>query len=61
MAELTDIFGEDFEAILEKLDDLTPEQELLLLAVIEKATKQAEKSIQETAKTETKKSKVSTK
>ena len=26
MAELTDIFGEDFEAILEKLDDLDDEE-----------------------------------
>ena len=41
MAELTDIFGEDFEEKLEKLDKLTPEQEILLLAVIEKAATQA--------------------
>ena len=42
MPDFTDIFGEDFENILEELDRLTPEQELLLLAVIEKATVQAE-------------------
>ena len=42
MPDFTDIFGEDFENILDELDKLTPEQELLLLAVIEKATVQAE-------------------
>ncbi|MAH50227.1 hypothetical protein CMI37_30685 [Candidatus Pacearchaeota archaeon] len=42
MPDFTDIFGEDFEGILEQLDNLTPEQEILLLAVIEKATLQAE-------------------
>ena len=42
MPDFTDIFGEDFENILEELDKLTPEQELLLLAIIEKATVQAE-------------------
>jgi hypothetical protein len=42
MAEFTDIFGEDFDNILEQLDDLNPAQELLLLGVIEKATIQAE-------------------
>ncbi|QDP64327.1 MAG: hypothetical protein Unbinned4139contig1000_40 [Prokaryotic dsDNA virus sp.] len=42
MADLIDIFGEDFNNILEKLDDLTPEQEILLLAIIEKASAQSE-------------------
>jgi len=42
MPDFTDIFGEDFENILDELDKLTLEQELLLLAVIEKATVQAE-------------------
>ena len=42
MPELIDIFGEDFEQILEKLDELTPEQELLLLGIIEKAVNQAQ-------------------
>ena len=42
MAELTEIFGEDFEDILEQLDKLSPEQELLLLGIIEKATTQAD-------------------
>ena len=42
MPDLIDIFGEDFEEILDKLDELTPEQEILLLAIIEKATVQAE-------------------
>ena len=42
MPDLTDIFGEDFERILEQLDDLSPEQEILLLTVIEKAALQAE-------------------
>ena len=42
MPELTEIFGEDFENILKQLDDLTPEQELLLLGIIEKATVQAQ-------------------
>ena len=42
MPDFTDIFGEDFEAILEQLDKLTPEQELLLLSIIEKAAVQAE-------------------
>ena len=42
MPDFTDIFGEDFENILEELDKLTPEQEILLLAIIEKATVQAE-------------------
>ena len=42
MPDLTDIFGEDFEKILEQLDNLSPEQEILLLAVIEKAALQAE-------------------
>jgi len=39
---LIDIFGEDFENILQELDKLTLEQELLLLGIIEKATLQAE-------------------
>ena len=34
MPDFTDIFGEDFENILDELDKLTPEQELLLLAII---------------------------
>lgn len=42
MAELTDIFGEDFESILEELNNLTPDQELLLLSIIEKASTQAD-------------------
>ena len=42
MAELTEIFGEDFEDILEQLDKLSPEQEILLLGIIEKATTQAD-------------------
>ena len=42
MPDFTDIFGEDFENILDELDKLTPEQEILLLAIIEKATVQAE-------------------
>lgn len=42
MPELIEIFGEDFEEILDKLDELTPEQELLLLSVIQKAASQAE-------------------
>ena len=42
MPDFTDIFGEDFEAILEQLDNLTPEQEILLLGIIEKAAVQAE-------------------
>ena len=42
MPDFTDIFGEDFEAILEQLDNLTPQQEILLLGIIEKAAVQAE-------------------
>ena len=42
MPDFTDIFGEDFEDILQELDKLTPEQEILLLAIIEKATVQAD-------------------
>ena len=42
MPELIEIFGDDFEEILDKLDELTPEQELLLLSVIQKAASQAE-------------------
>ena len=42
MADLIDIFGEDFEDILEDLDKLTPDQEILLLAIIEKAAKESE-------------------
>ena len=42
MPDFTDIFGEEFENILDELDKLTLEQEILLLAVIEKATVQAE-------------------
>ena len=42
MPDFTDIFGEDFEEILEQLDKLTPQQELLLLGIIEKAAIQAE-------------------
>ena len=42
MPDFIDIFGEDFEEILEKLDELTPEQEVLLLAIIEKAVNQAD-------------------
>ena len=41
MPDFIDIFGEDFEDILQELDKLTPEQEILLLAIIEKATVQA--------------------
>ena len=42
MPDFTDIFGEDFETILEQLDNLSPEQEILLLGIIEKAAVQAE-------------------
>ena len=42
MPDFTDIFGEDFEEILEQLDKLTPQQELLLLGIIEQAAIQAE-------------------
>ena len=42
MADLLDIFGDDFENIIEQLNKLSPEQELLLLGIIEKATTQAE-------------------
>ena len=42
MPDFTDIFGEDFEEILKQLDNLSPEQELLLLGIIEKAAVQAE-------------------
>ena len=42
MPDFTDIFGEDFDEILEQLDKLSPEQELLLLSIIEKAAVQAE-------------------
>jgi len=42
MPDFTDIFGEDFEVILEQLDNLSPEQEILLLGIIEKAAVQAE-------------------
>jgi len=42
MPDFTDIFGEDFEEILEQLDKLTPQQELLLLGIIEKAAVKAE-------------------
>ena len=42
MPDFIEIFGEDFESILEELDKLSPEQELLLLGIIEKATTQAE-------------------
>ena len=42
MPDFTDIFGEDFEVILEQLDNLTPQQEILLLGIIEKAAVQAE-------------------
>ena len=42
MPDFTDIFGEDFEVILEQLDKLSPEQELLLLTIIEKAAVQAD-------------------
>ena len=41
MPDFIDIFGEDFDGILEQLDKLSPEQEILLLAIIEKATVQA--------------------
>ena len=36
MPDFIEIFGEDFESILEELDKLSPEQELLLLGIIEK-------------------------
>ena len=42
MPDFLDIFGEDFEVILEQLDNLTPQQEILLLGIIEKAAVQAE-------------------
>ena len=42
MPDFTDIFGEDFDEILEQLDKLSPGQELLLLGIIEKAAIQAE-------------------
>jgi hypothetical protein len=42
MPDFTDIFGEDFEGILEQLDNLSPQQEILLLGIIEKAAVQAE-------------------
>ena len=42
MPDFTDIFGDDFETILDQLDKLTPEQEILLLGIIEKAAVQAE-------------------
>ena len=42
MPDFTDIFGEDFEEILEQLDNLSPQQEILLLGIIEKAVIQAE-------------------
>ena len=42
MPDFTDIFGEDFEEILEQLDNLSPQQEILLLGIIEKAAVQAE-------------------
>ena len=42
MPDFTDIFGEVFEEILKQLDNLSPEQELLLLGIIEKAAVQAE-------------------
>ena len=42
MPDFADIFGEDFEVILEQLDNLSPEQEILLLGIIEKAAVQAE-------------------
>ena len=42
MPDFTDIFGEDFEVILDQLDRLSPEQEILLLGIIEKAAVQAE-------------------
>lgn len=41
MADLADIFGNDFEEILDKLDELTLEQEILLLGIIEKAVTKA--------------------
>jgi len=40
--DFTDIFGDDFEVILEQLDNLSPQQEILLLGIIEKAAVQAE-------------------
>ena len=42
MPDFIEIFGEDIEGLLKELDELTPEQELLLLSIIEKATIQAE-------------------
>ena len=42
MPDFLDIFGEDFEDILEQLDNLSPAQEILLLGIIEKAAVQAE-------------------
>ena len=42
MADLVELFGEDIENILEQLDKLSPEQELLLLAILEKASLQAD-------------------
>ena len=42
MPDFLDIFGDDFEVILEQLDNLSPEQEILLLGIIEKAAVQAE-------------------
>ena len=42
MPDFIDIFGEDFDGILEQLDKLSPEQEILLLAIIEKAAIQAQ-------------------
>ena len=42
MPDFTDIFGEDFDEILEQLDNLSPQQEILLLGIIEKAAVQAE-------------------
>ena len=42
MPDFLDIFGDDFEEILEQLDKLSPEQEFLLLGIIEKAAVQAE-------------------
>lgn len=42
MPDFLDIFGEDFEEILDQLDNLSPAQEILLLGIIEKAAIQAE-------------------
>ena len=42
MPDFTDIFGDDIEAILEQLDKLSPEHELLLLAILEKASLQSD-------------------